>query len=321
MKDIARQAGVSVSTVSRILNGHANVRSDKKARVMELVRRYDYQPDHSARALVAQRSYLFGVIVPDLSTPFFVDVIAHVEQIAAKNGYNIILCNSEGYEQRELQAFSSLLARRVDGVLVAPVSDDSGVLDKLRRHAVKSVVITLTFSDLACVGVSHKTGGELVANHFVETGVHEFAFLGATDDDKFAGYRETLIHAGVPEGRIHLIKERQYWRVDPSQGYRDAREFLRTQSLSGRLGAFAVNDTFALGMMHAVKEAGLSVPKDVALVGFDNTFVCDVVSPALSSVEQPTESISRIAVEMLLHQIEDAGWEEADKAVMLEPRL
>jgi LacI family transcriptional regulator len=323
MKEIAELAQVSQSTVSRILNGTANASPEKKARVMEVVRKLDFKPNQSARSLASNRSHLFGVIFPDLMTPFFMDVLTHVERISAKNGYNVIICNSNGSEQKEREALASLRSRQVDGVLVGLTSPGSPLLEQLRRQTLKSVVITQEHPGVDCVGTSHPHGGMLAARHFLEQGIEEFAFLGPEGDEKLAGFRNTLLQAGVNPARIHVIAVEHWLLRIVDQGYKAMASYLskRDADTAVKTGVFAVNDSFGLSAIHAAQDLGIRIPDQLSIVGFDNTYLCTNVKPMLSSIAQPTEEIGRLGVELLLKRIENTAPLDEVVHVQLEPEL
>ncbi len=319
MSEIAQLAGVSQATVSRVLNGSAGVSAAKKAAVMEWVRRLDFQPNSTARALAANRSHLIGAVVPDLLNPFFAEILAHIEHHAAHNGYSVIVANSAGEPENERAIVKSLRARQVDGILIGLASGDSDVIDELKKQTPPAVIVTQESNDMDSVSVSHIEGGNLVANHFLREGVDSFAFFGP-HDEKYAGYRDTLGRAGVRESDIHSIGNQDWWLNMLSRGFESAMDYLRSNPVQGRMGVFAMNDPFALGMINAAHELGMRVPDQVSVVGFDNTFVCDNVRPTLSSVSQPTEEIGRRAVELLLKRIEASVPAELVN-VELHPRL
>ena len=320
MKDVADKAGVSQATVSRVLNGSPGVSREKRSRVMESVRKLNFKPNLSARSLAANRSYLLGVILPDLMNPYFAEILAHIERIASLNGYNVILANTEGDPLREKAEYASLKSRQVDGLLVVP-SPGTQILDELREQRVKSVVATLEFPGIDCVGVSHYKGGYLVAEHFLEIGIERFAFFGTTDDDKYRGYRDTLIKANLDEKSIDVIMNENWWLNSISRGYESARNYLATHRAKSRLGVFAGNDPYALGVVHAVQDLEMSIPDEVAIVGFDDTFICESVRPTLTSIYQPIEEIGRLAVELLLARIEGGPTEKEEQHIVLEPKL
>lgn len=320
MKEIADKAGVSQATVSRVLSGGTSVSRDKKARVMEWVRKLDFEPNLSARSLAANRSQLIGVILPDLMNPYFAELLAHIERISSRNGYNVILANTEGDPLREKDEYNAFRARQVDGILAVP-APESQILDELQSQKVKTVVITLEFPDIDCVGVSHHKGGTLAAEHFLESGVQRFAYLGPREDDKFRGYRDTLIAAGVSSNSIDVIGNENWWLSLARRGSQIAEQYLEAHKAQSGLGIFSVNDPFAIGVVHAARDLGMSIPEDVSVIGFDDTFLCENVRPTLTSIAQPMEEIGRLAVELLLRRIEGGVDNVIPQHILLEPRL
>lgn len=321
MKEIADKAGVSQATVSRVLNGGTAVKPEKRARVMEWVRKLDFEPNRSARSLAANRSHLLGVILPDLMNPYFAEILTHIEKFAARNGYNVILANTEGDQRREREILKSLKSRQVDGILVGLSSPESAILPELREQKVKAVIVTQEYPGIDCVGVSHFKGGAQVAEHFLSTGIQRFAFFGPVKDDKYRGYRETLFDAGIAEDRIEVIGNEEWWLSMLQRGFQSAESYLETHRATSRLGVFAVNDPFALGVVHAGQELGMRIPEELAVVGFDDTFICQNVRPTLSSVSQPIEEIGRLAVELLLNRIESGYRDREQQHIQLDPRL
>lgn len=322
MKEIADMANVSQSTVSRILNGSAGVSPSKKARVMEVVRKLNYTPNQTARSLASSRTHLIGVLLPDLMTPFFSEVLTQVERMASQNGYNIIVCNSNGSERREREALASLKARQVDGVLIGLTSASSPILEALQKQTVKAVIITQEHQGVDCVGTSHPHGGMLVARHFLEKGVEQFAFLGPDHDEKLIGFSEVLQQAGVSSDAIDVLSLDHWFLSLSDQGYKRAKNYL-TQNLHNhkKIGIFAVNDSFAYGVIHAAQDLGIRIPEELVVVGFDNTYLCTTVRPMLTSIAQPTEEIGRLGVELLLKRIENQALLEEAVHMQLEPEL
>ncbi len=325
MNDIAKMAGVSQATVSRVLNGSAGVNPEKRALVMEAVRKTGFTVNTSARTLAAQKSFLIGVVVPDLKNPYFTDVLAEIEQYASLNGFSIILANSAGEQFKEKDILRSMRSRQVDGILVGLASPDSPILDDLREMKEPIVMVSQDYAGLDCVSVSHRSGGEQVARHLMSEGIEQFAYFGPSKDEKYLGFRDELVKAGVGEDQIQVIGNYNWWLNLLEQGFSSAKQFLREHRPVDRLGVMAVNDPFALGVVHAAQELGISIPDEISIVGFDDTFICRNVRPMLSSVYQPIAEIGRLSVDMLLRKInaqsDDRNTDHHEQHIVLEPRF
>lgn len=320
MKDIAKLAGVSQATVSRVLNGSAGVNPEKRARVMEWVRKMDFSPNATARTLAAHRSHLIGVVLPDLMNPYFTGILAKVEQYSAHNGYNIIIANSAGDQMREREIVKSLRNRQVDGILIGFSSFEAPMIKELLSNSVNTVVMTQDHAGLDCVSVSHTRGGALVASHFLSQGIEEFAYFGPEKDEKYSGFHTMLTNSGVSEEHINLIGNEDWWLSLLERGFTSAKQYLQNHKPKKRIGIMAVNDPFALGVVHAAQELGFSIPDEISVVGFDDTYICQNVRPTLSSVFQPVEEIGRLSVDMLLRKIHKHAPAE-EQHIILEPRF
>ncbi len=323
MKDIANKAGVSQATVSRVMSDSSSVSQKTKAMVMEWVRKLDFEPNYSARALASSRSYLICLVLPDVMNPYFADIIYHVEKIASFNGFNILLCNSDGDPKREVDILKSLKSRQVDGVLIGFSDNHSPAIKILRDSELPTVVITQFHEDFDCVAVDHYAGGEMAARHFMDQGAEYFIYQGHTDDDKFRGYYNTLKDAGIPEDRLDIMDLGHVWYHTPQRAhkaYRRALEYLQNRKYDSKTGVFSYNDLSAFGFIHAVQDMHLTIPEQYSIVGFDDTFMCQVMRPTLTSIAQPKEEIGQLAIKYLLAKI-DKKVDTGRESFLLTPRL
>ena len=319
--EIAKKAGVSQATVSRVLNGSSSVSSDTKQKVMEWVRKLDYSPNRIARSLAQKRSDLLGVILPDMDNPYFTIVLKAVEQAADLNGYNILLCDSRGNLQKEKQCISILRSHQVDGILLVPVSKEESHHNIPKQREIPIVAITQDVAPLDSIYVSHTRGGALVAHHLLELGHKNIAFIGVRDDEKCRGLREALSTQGLSFADENMITLERGW--DPlgsHEVHTKLRAYLDRKGTLDVTALFAINDLVAFIAVHILQEYGYAVPDDMAVVGFDNTFLAHEARPQLTSVAQPVAEIARLAMERLLTRILERQTHQPSK-IVLEPTL
>jgi LacI family transcriptional regulator len=316
MKDVAKMAGVSQTTVSRVISGNSSVNSEIRARVMECIRKLDYQPNIMAQSLVGNKSLLIGVIITDISNPFFSDIIKAIESEVGNYGYSILLFNTDGDLEKEKKYINILKSYKADGILIVPSNAKDKQFKSLKSSKVPIVVITQDVQDFSCVSISHYTGGEKVAKHLVDMGYSKFVFVGYGDDEKERGFKDEIKNSGfdIREKYIFIDKGKT------STISAELKEVILNNLENESIGIFAHNDIEALMVLHVLKELKVKVPEKVALVGFDNTYITKEVSPSLSSVAQLVEEIGRKAVDILMGKI-NSDEEVKERHVILEPRL
>jgi LacI family transcriptional regulator len=299
MKEIAKEAGVSQATVSRVINGNNRVNPDIRQRVLNVIRKNDYQPNIIAKSLVSNTSKLIGVIVTDIANPFFVDIIKAVEEETSRLGYSIILCNSDMDPTKEKKYINMLKSYNVDGILLAPCDDDAEYLENLKNHNLPIVLITNDYKGYTCVSISHSLAGKEVANHLVNLGYGRFVFVGPGGDDKEIGFKNGLVQRDIDIDRKYFsVKNKPYDALKANLS-----ALLKDQPNTEGTGIFVFNDINALNVLHILKELAVKVPEDVAIVGFDNTYISREISPTLSTVAQPIDQIGIRSVELLLEKI------------------
>ncbi|WP_246599565.1 LacI family DNA-binding transcriptional regulator [Clostridium lacusfryxellense] len=316
MKDIAEKVGVSQSTVSRVINGSSSVAPEIKMKVMECVRILDYHPNVIAQSLVGNKTLLIGVIITDISNPFFSDIIKAVEAEASKYGYSIILCNTGWNAEKEKNYISILKSYKVDGILIVPSDVRGKYFRSLKNSEIPIVVITQDVPEFSCISISHYISGVEVAKHLINMGYSKFVFDGVEHDEKAKGFKQEIIDSGFNiNTNLFFTNEEKY--DSPTA---NLKEFISNNYKSERIGIFAFNDIEALKVLHLLKEMKVKVPENVGLVGFDNTFISKETSPTISSVAQPIEEIGRQAIEILVDKIcKNNNMDQ--KHVVLEPRI
>lgn len=316
MKEVAKMAGVSQTTVSRVISGNTSVNPEIKAKVMEWIHKLDYQPNIIAQSLVGNRTLLIGVIITDISNPFFSDIIKSIENETANYGYSIILCNTDGDLEKEKKYINILKSYKVDGILIVPSQNKDKSFESLKNSKIPIVVITQDVKNFSCVSISHYLGGKKVARHLIDMGYSKFVFVGYEDDEKEKGFKNEIQESGFDLGTKYTFID----KTKNNSVHVEIKEYILNNLNDEGIGIFTHNDIEALMVLHVLKELRVKIPDNVALVGFDNTYITKEVSPSISSVAQSIEEIGKKAVEIIMDKINSDG-ETAEKHVVLEPRL
>ncbi len=306
IKDIARELGISPSTVSKALKGHPDISLQTKKTVRELVEKWNYKPDPIALSLKSGLTKTIGVIVPEIVHYFFSTVISGIEDDAYDSGYHVMFCQSNESYEREVKAVETLLSSRVDGILVS-VSKVTENFDHFRK--IINNGIPLVFFDRVCdeiesdkVIIDDETGAYAAVEHLINIGCRNIIHL--------AGPANVNIGMNRKNGYINALKDHNMkvleknivncdtsgdaWKVVPALFERNDKPD----------GIFAVNDLTAAEAMKIVKQKGFRVPDDVAIVGFTSGMISDLTDPSLTSVEQHGYAIGKEAVNLLINRIE-----------------
>jgi len=303
IKDIAEAAGVSHSTVSRALSDSSLVKVETKARIQRLAQEMGYSPDAIARSLVTQRTHTVGVVVTTITDPFVAEVVQGIEDTAQAEDYSVILASSSSEPERELAAVEMLRAKRVDCVIVTSSRVGALYLEYLERIGVPVVLINnhnrqsgrYTFS----VSVDNQHGGHLATVHLVERGHRRIGYISGPADhsddvERLAGYRQALGEAGIPVDPTLILSGNG--RLDGGERALDTLVGL----VEPPTAVFCYNDMTAIGLISAARRAGLSVPEDLAVVGFDDIPLAVHVYPPLTTIAQPQRDMGRQAMNMAL---------------------
>jgi DNA-binding LacI/PurR family transcriptional regulator len=303
IKDIARAAGVSHSTVSRALSDSPLVKAATKARIQRLAREMGYSPDARARSLVMGQTRTVGVVVTTISDPFAGEVVQGIEDTAHENGYTVLLCASNAEPERELAAVETLRSKRVDGVIVTSSRVGALYVEHLERIGVPIVLInnhseaggSYTYG----VTVDNPHGGHLATRHLITLGHRRIAYISRPADylsnlGRLEGYRQALDAAGIPFDPALVV---------PGTGRVGGGERVLPALLNlpdPPSAVFCYNDLTAIGLMRAARQAGLTVPRDLAVVGFDDIALASYVFPSLTTIAQPKIEMGQKAMQMAL---------------------
>jgi len=309
IRDVARLSGVSPMTVSRVINESERVRPDTRRRVEEAIAELGYVPSRLARGLIRQRTGTLALIVPDVANPFFTLIVRGAEDVARRAGYRVILCDTGSDLGVEREVIEEMLAHRVEGIAIAPVSDRSRAhLRRLVKFGVPFVLIDRSVPGVdSDVVLGDSTGGaRRLVRHLISLGHSRIGFVVesgevSTARDRRRGYEEALADAGLPL-EPELVAEAT---ADPAGGLAGMRELLALERRP--TAVFTVNNLVALGAIEAVRAHGLEVPDDVALVCFDDIEYASRLYPFLTVMAQPAETFGTLGTQLLLERIEGRG--------------
>ncbi|RKS75466.1 LacI family transcriptional regulator [Motilibacter peucedani] len=323
IRDVATLAQVSVGTVSNVLNRPDAVAPATRQRVEHAIEQLGFVRNEAARSLRAGRSRTIGLLVLDVANPFFTDVAAGAEAAADASGAVITLYNSGQSRERESRHLAHLEEQRVQGVLVTPVDTRNPRLDRLVERGTPVVLVDrgADRADRCSVSVDDVRGGSLALEHLLSRGHTRTAFVGGPLDvpQVIDRYRGATRAVEAQTGATLSLTETSGLTVEDG---RRAGELLAAMPASRRpTAAFCANDLIALGLLQAMTAAGLRVPGDLAIVGYDDIYYAAAAAVPLTSVRQPRELLGRTAAELLLEEINDDGLVHAHRQVVFEPEL
>ena len=324
MKDIAKDLGVSVITISKVLRNHPDISDETRERVLARVKELDYRPNLAARGLVTGRTYLVGLVVPDLLHPFFAEIAKSLSETLRVNGYYLIISSSEEDPEVEQQEISQLLARRLDTLIIASCCSTVDLFFRIERQKTPYVLIDRFLPGLTAnyVGVDDEVVGKMATKHLLSIGCERIAHIRgpetSTGNRRLEGYRQTLMKAGKRVLDDYVIAEQ---RGDIESRQRGAEAMRRLLSLNPRPdGIFCFNDPMAMGAINYALENGVRIPEDVAVIGCGNLHYDDSLRVPLSSIDQHSQQIGKEAARIALG-ILSAKTPPKPETVVLKPEL
>lgn len=316
--DVAARSGVSTATVSRVLSGSVPARPETRERVLAAARELDYRPSGIARALKRRETRTLGLVITDITNPFYPQVVRAVEAAAHERGYGIVLANGGDDPARELEHLDLLVERRVDGIVIASSRMTRRHAERLRATPVPVVLVndTVAGSGLPTVTTAHRHGARIAGEHLIGLGHRHIGHISAPSEHPAAGQRrqgvrDALRAAGLPELLVGIGDGRV-------AGGANAAEALIAAGVSGIV---AYNDLTAIGALRALRRAGIGVPEEVSVVGFDDIDLAAWTDPPLTTIRQPIDELGRWAVEHLTDLLAGEGRGEPAAPVLLEPTL
>jgi LacI family transcriptional regulator len=320
IRDVAKRAGVSVTTVSHTLNATRFVSAEAQAKVHEATHALGYVPSEVARGLKHNTTRTLGMLVPNNSNPYFAEIIRGVEHHCYGAGYSLLLCNSNDDVQQQADHLRVLAERRVDGIVLVASGDDDSIVAACKDLRLALVLVDREIDAIAVdlIEVDHAAGGELATRHLLSLGHARVAcIVGPADlrpsQQREAGWRRALQRAGIAPRADEIVRG----DFGPEGGAAAMRRLLQSAQPPGAV--FVCNDMMAIGALHAAHEAGIDVPGDLSLIGFDDIELAAYTSPPLTTVAQPKEAIGTGAAGLLLERLVD-GRVEPRRAI-LQPEL
>lgn len=318
MAEIAREAGVSITTVSHVLNGTRHVSEKTTNRIHAAIQRTGYRPHSIARALAGARTKSIGLAISGISNPYFMDVIAAIEAAAADHGHTILLADTHDEPQREFQMVQELVLRRVDGLVLAPSPGaEANALKYLSQHSVPVVLVDRFLPvEIDQVGIENEAPAAQLVEHLIELGHRRIALVAgleslSTTEERVKGYRDALDRAGIPiDDDLIAHGASQH---EPARAA--VHHVLDLDNPPTAL--VAANNAMTIGTLHALRERKLTVPDDIALVGFDDFEWSDFFHPRLTVIAQPSNELGAQAVRLLLARLDEPSREP--QAIRLQP--
>jgi LacI family transcriptional regulator len=320
IKDIARIAGVSTTTVSHVVNKTRFVSEDLRERVIRVIKELNYQPYGLARSLRKKQSGTIGIVIPDNTNQFFAEVVRGIEDKCFKNGYSVFLCNSDGEPAKERNYLKLLIEKGVDGLVLVSAGDDKEAMGLLENRAIPKVIVDRDISGLHMdsVLVDNQQGGYEAANFLIKLGHKKIGCITGPSNvtpswQRVKGFKKALQENDLPVDES-MIATGDFKSRGGSEGLK--------RLMQGNViptAIFVCNDMMAIGALNAAHELGVNVPERLSLVGFDDIALASLIIPNLTTVAQPKYKLGETGAELLLKRINDR--ERSESRIVLETQL
>ncbi len=305
IKDVARKAGVSISTVSRVVNESKVVKPETHEKVMKAIEELGYKPNAIARSLKIKNTKTIGILIPDISNQFYPEVVRGIEDIANMYEYNIFLCNTDLDQEKEIKYYEALAEKQVDGTIFIGNIVSQDLYKKFKTYDIPVILIGADYEDVPSVGIDNVGASKEIVNYLIKKGHDRIAMITGKNYDpvvgiaRLEGYKNALNEANMPIEDELIVEGGLRFK----NGYEGCRKILELESPPSAI--FVANDEMAIGAMRAALEQGISIPEDLAIVGFDNIDMSAKVYPSLTTVAQPMYEMGAIAMRVLTKILND----------------
>lgn len=321
MKDVARLAGVSTSTVSHVINNNRFVSEGVREKVEQAIRSLNYAPSALARSLKINQTHTIGMLLTTSSNPFYAEVVRGVEDSCYQRGYSLILCNTAGDEERMNRSLETLMQKRVDGLLMMCTESHLPSADILNRYpSIPTVMMDWApFEGRGDIIQDNALlGGELATQHLIDSGYTRIACIAGPQDKTTARMRLEGFHCAMTKSGLEVLPGYVVnGDFEFQGGYNGMIELLALETVPQAV--FTSNDAMAVGVYHALYQAGLQIPQDVAVMGYDDIELARYLSPPLSTIHQPKDELGELAIDTLIHRLRDP--DASQQTLVLTPEL
>ncbi|MEN4555697.1 ribose operon transcriptional repressor RbsR [Pantoea agglomerans] len=321
MKDVARLAGVSTSTVSHVINNNRFVSEGVREKVEQAIRHLNYAPSALARSLKINQTHTIGMLLTTSSNPFYAEVVRGVEESCYQRGYSLILCNTAGDEERMNRSLETLMQKRVDGLLIMCTESHLPSADILNRYpSIPTVMMDWApFEGRGDIIQDNALlGGELATQHLIDSGYTRIACIAGPQDKtparmRLEGYRNAMTKSGLAILPGYVVNG----DFEFQGGYNGMVELLALETPPEAV--FTSNDAMAVGVYHALYQAGMQVPQQMAVMGYDDIELARYLTPPLSTIHQPKDALGELAIDTLLHRLSNP--DASQQTLVLTPEL
>ncbi|MDF2042750.1 MULTISPECIES: ribose operon transcriptional repressor RbsR [unclassified Pantoea] len=321
MKDVARLAGVSTSTVSHVINNNRFVSDGVREKVEQAIRHLNYAPSALARSLKINQTHTIGMLLTTSSNPFYAEVVRGVEESCYQRGYSLILCNTAGDEERMNRSLETLMQKRVDGLLMMCTESHLPSADILNRYpSIPTVMMDWApFEGRGDIIQDNALlGGELATQHLIDCGYTRIACIAGPQDKtparmRLEGYRNAMTKSGLEILPGYVVNG----DFEFQGGYNGMVELLALETPPEAV--FTSNDAMAVGVYHALYQAGMRVPQQMAVMGYDDIELARYLTPPLSTIHQPKDALGELAIDTLIHRLSDP--DASQQTLVLTPEL
>lgn len=317
--DVAREANVSISTVSKVINNTGSISEKTREKVKDIIKKMDYRPNILASALMGKQTRTIGLLLPDLANPFFSELAKSIENRGHEFDYNLVICNTDYETLKENKYLSLLKQKKVDGFILASGFENLEKMHELIKQDTPIVIVARDFPlfPVNAVALDDFKGGYLAADYLIKLGHQNLGVIARdlwTNRERLRGFKYALKeHSLELNSNFEFINEIDHIKA----GRQMADKYIN--SVNRPTAIFACNDLLAAGVIQKAKELGLNIPQDLSIIGFDNTAVANILDPPLTTIAQPIESMGREVMDLMVSIIKQQKVEKS--RIILSPSL